>query len=398
MRPRFLRHLLPVLVLAALPTVSPAGMFIGVSVNLPPPPLPLYAQPPCPQAGYIWVPGYWAWGPYGYYWVPGTWVLPPEVGLLWTPGWWGWDVDRDDYRWHSGYWGPRVGFYGGIDYGYGYDGAGFDGGYWRGRVFFYNRAVDRLGPGFDHDAYYRRIDHPEFRHVSFNGGPGGIRARPTRFDRIAAREHHFGVTWAQQRQIRMAVRERALRANFNRGRPPIAATMRPADFHGRGVFGARAAGGPMRLRQPVRMPQQRTDRPPWASHRGYPAPQIRQRNPRGYGLRPRAAQPRYPAQPMQARQPAHWQAPRPWQAPQQHTYRAPPRFSYRAPPARVQPRAPWSAPAPRIMPHYAPRPFPQRVQAWRGGGPGAGRPMWHPRGGHPAPRPGNRGGGPGRRR
>jgi hypothetical protein len=48
--------------------------------------LPVYDQPPIPEPGYIWTPGYWAWDDdSGYYWVPGTWVLPPEPALLWTP-------------------------------------------------------------------------------------------------------------------------------------------------------------------------------------------------------------------------------------------------------------------------------------------------------------------------
>jgi hypothetical protein len=39
-----------------------------------PPPLPEYEQPPCPEDGHFWTPGYWAWSTAGYYWVPGTWV------------------------------------------------------------------------------------------------------------------------------------------------------------------------------------------------------------------------------------------------------------------------------------------------------------------------------------
>ena len=46
-------------------------------------------QPPCPEDGYLWTPGYWAFTAGGYYWVPGTWVAPPRVGVLWTPGYWG---------------------------------------------------------------------------------------------------------------------------------------------------------------------------------------------------------------------------------------------------------------------------------------------------------------------
>ena len=75
----------------------------------------------------------------GYYWVPGVWVQPPSVGLLWTPAWWGWE--NGAYLFHAGYWGPHVGFYGGINYGFGYGGVGFFGGEWRGGAFFYNRTV-----------------------------------------------------------------------------------------------------------------------------------------------------------------------------------------------------------------------------------------------------------------
>jgi hypothetical protein len=56
----------------------------------------------------------------GYYWVPGTWILPPEAGLLWTPGYW--ESEEGVYVFHVGYWGPHIGFYGGVNYGFGYDG------------------------------------------------------------------------------------------------------------------------------------------------------------------------------------------------------------------------------------------------------------------------------------
>src|ERR1700756_4315444 len=112
---------------------------IGIAVSFGPPALPVYEQPPCPGAGYLWTPGYWGWSDDdGYYWVPGTWVVAP-VGLLWTPGYWGWNDGV--FLWNDGYWGPTVGFYGGINYGFGYTGEGFYGGEWRGRSFYYNRAV-----------------------------------------------------------------------------------------------------------------------------------------------------------------------------------------------------------------------------------------------------------------
>ncbi len=91
--------------MAALPVAhAQIGIGIGISVHIAPPPLPVYVQPPLPAAGYIWTPGYWAYGDAGYYWVPGTWVLPPQPGYLWTPGYWGYAGGT--YGWHAGYWGP----------------------------------------------------------------------------------------------------------------------------------------------------------------------------------------------------------------------------------------------------------------------------------------------------
>jgi hypothetical protein len=66
--------------LALVPVASFAGVF--VSVTIAPPALPVYMQPLCPGEGYLWNPGYWAYGDAGYYWVPGVWVRPPQVGLL----------------------------------------------------------------------------------------------------------------------------------------------------------------------------------------------------------------------------------------------------------------------------------------------------------------------------
>src|SRR5260221_4441088 len=85
----------------------------------------VYAQPICPGEGYIWTPGYWSYSDDGgYFWVPGTWVSAPEVGFLWTPGYWGWANGL--YVWNAGYWGSNVGFYGGIDYGFGYFGIRYE--------------------------------------------------------------------------------------------------------------------------------------------------------------------------------------------------------------------------------------------------------------------------------
>ena len=56
----------PLLVAAAIAfggsTASFSQIGVGISVSLAPPPLPIYEQPPIPGPGYIWTPGYWAWG------------------------------------------------------------------------------------------------------------------------------------------------------------------------------------------------------------------------------------------------------------------------------------------------------------------------------------------------
>ncbi|MFZ0663662.1 MAG: hypothetical protein WAM66_13285 [Acidobacteriaceae bacterium] len=161
-----------------------------------PPILPVYVQPMCPAPGYLWTPGYWAYGPSGYYWVQGVWVAPPRVGLLWTPGYWGFADGA--YLWHRGYWGPHVGFYGGVNYGFGYGGVGFVGGMWRGGVFRYNTAVMRVNTRVIHDTYVDRtvIRGGGINRSSFNGR-GGIMAQPTAGDRAAMREQHFQPTARQ---------------------------------------------------------------------------------------------------------------------------------------------------------------------------------------------------------
>jgi len=129
-----------------------------------PPPIPDYQQPPAPGDGDIWTPGYWAWTGDGYEWVNGAWVTAPYTGALWTPGYWG---DGDDgYYWNAGYWGPVVGYYGGINYGFGYFGIGFYGGYWGGGHFWYNRTYCNLGYGRVFNAYSRSYS-------GFSGHPGG---------------------------------------------------------------------------------------------------------------------------------------------------------------------------------------------------------------------------------
>jgi len=238
--------LLLMLAMVVAPTPASARIHVGIFVNFGPPALPIYAQPPCPAPGYIWTPGYWAWDPaYGYYWVPGTWVPAPFIGAMWTPGYWA--FYDGGYRWHRGYWGYSVGFYGGINYGFGYTGYGYHGGYWNHNHFYYNRSVNRIeGRSFRHLYDRRVVDHYGDRRVSYNGGPGGIRIGPTRQQLAAERGRHFGPVNEQLRQARFARTNRAQWARENHGRPEIAATPRPGAFRGRNVVRAERAGAPYR--------------------------------------------------------------------------------------------------------------------------------------------------------
>jgi len=237
-----IRALIAVLSLATLPAISQAEWSVGVSVGIAPPALPVYVQPPCPAPGYMWTPGYWAWGDDGYYWVPGTWMLPPTVGVLWTPGYWGWSDGF--YLWHAGYWGPHVGFYGGINYGFGYAGVGYEGGYWHGRDFYYNRSVTNVSTTNITNVYNRTVinnNNVNVTRVSFNGGAGGVMARPNRAQISAEHERRSGLTPVQRQQEQQAHGNSALRAAVNGGRPAIAATPRAGEFAGHGVVAARGA-------------------------------------------------------------------------------------------------------------------------------------------------------------
>ncbi len=208
-----------------------------VQATEPPPPLPVYEQPPCPVEGYIWTPGYWAWAPGGYYWVPGTWVAPPRIGLLWTPGYWG--FVGGVYMFHAGYWGPHVGFYGGVNYGFGYGGIGFVGGRWVGSSFAYNQSVTNVNVTVVHNTYNETVvNNVTVNRVSYNGGTGGITATPTAEERLANQEQHVVPTQAQRLHVQQAAANPALLAKNNGGRPAIAATPHPSAFNAPGVVGA----------------------------------------------------------------------------------------------------------------------------------------------------------------
>ena len=208
------------LVICCLFALSPGHtqISIGISVDVEPPPLPVYDQPPIPAPGYLWVPGYWAWDDdTGYYWVPGTWVTPPEPELLWTPGYWGWDDGA--YQFHDGYWGPQIGFYGGVAYGFGYTGDGYEGGYWRNGNFFYNQSVNNISNVSITNVYSKTVVVNNTTNVSYNGGTGGTAAKPTAEQVAAGREHHVAAD-ARANAPRGSGGERSGAVAQQQSRPP----------------------------------------------------------------------------------------------------------------------------------------------------------------------------------
>src|ERR1019366_114194 len=217
---------------------------IGISISFATPELPVYEQPLCPGDGYLCPPGYWAYADDfdDYYWVPGTWVMAPEPGLLWTPAYWGWG--GGGYVFNEGYWGPQVGFYGGISYGYGYFGEGYQGGRWDNGHFFYNRSVNNVNVTDIHNVYNTTINNTTVNRVSYNGGTGGISARPRPEDEAAAREKHIPPVAAQTQHAQAARAKPELRASVNHGTPAVAATPKPGAFSDRAVVPAKQAGTP----------------------------------------------------------------------------------------------------------------------------------------------------------
>jgi len=238
-----IRSLLFALVVLAMSAASWAQ--VGISITIGPPALPVYEQPICPEEGYIWTPGYWAYDYQDgdYYWVPGTWVMAPQVGFLWTPGYWFGGGDR--FVFYDGYWGLHVGFYGGINYGYGYFGRGYEGGRWDHDRFYYNQSVNNVNVTNIHNVYNATvINNTTVNRVSYNGGNGGINARPTPQEQAVAHERHVPPVAAQAQHAQAARSNPDLRASVNHGKPPVAATPKPGVFNDSAVVPAKEAGAP----------------------------------------------------------------------------------------------------------------------------------------------------------
>ena len=88
-----------------------------------------------------------------------------------------------------------MGYYGGVNYGFGFGGIGFAGGEWRGGNFAYNTAVMHVNETIIHTTYVNRtiveagiVANPN--HVAYNGGPHGIQHAPTAAEQAAAQQKH----------------------------------------------------------------------------------------------------------------------------------------------------------------------------------------------------------------
>jgi hypothetical protein len=219
LRSRFIRSLSFAGGILLLSTASFAQ--VGVSVQIAPPELLTYDQPICPGDGYIWTPGYWA-SDTAYYWYPGHGWWLPNQGSFGRPAIGGWG--GAGFIFNEGYWGPSVGFYGGIDYGFGYFGHGYEGGPWQNGHFFYNTAVNHVD-GL-HNVYNERVNAGASR-VSFNGGNGGINAGATSQEEEAVRGSHVGPLASQTQHAWAAHNDPQQRISASRAAPGVAATARP---------------------------------------------------------------------------------------------------------------------------------------------------------------------------
>ena len=348
----------------AVPAASFAQFAINIRIG--PPALPVYVQPICPGDGYIWTPGYWAWGPEGYYWIPGTWVIAPEPGFLWTPAYWGWEGGF--YRFHEGYWGRHIGFYGGINYGFGYFGTGFEGGEWRGNHFFYNTAVGNFGGAHVTNVYVHNVTIVNNNNrVSFNGGAGGVQARPQPAELQAMHENHVQPTPVQQQHFQAAAQDRGQLATVNGGRPQMTAARTPQEFtqHVNSIPATQrvAPGAPGERFHPNAQPNaQPATQPQNRMQPVVPQQQRIQNQPQPQAQRPQAqpqqAQPQQ--QPRQQMQVQPQQQPRPQAQPQLQV--RPQAQPQQQPRQQMQPQA---QPRPQQAPPQQPRPQaqPQQRQA-----------------------------------
>jgi hypothetical protein len=165
------------------------------------------------------------------------------------------------YAFHAGYWGPHVGFYGGVNYGFGYGGVGFAGGMWQGGVFHYNTAVANVNTMVIHNTYVNRTvinNTSVVNHASFNG-PGGITTQPNPQERMAMNEQHFQPTSNQLEHQQTGSQDCSQWASSNGGRPTTMAMNRVNGprFNQQGRIAQGVASGQLNARETGRLENQK---------------------------------------------------------------------------------------------------------------------------------------------
>jgi hypothetical protein len=150
-----------------------------------------------------------------------------------------------------------VGFYGGVNYGYGFGGVGFIGGGWAGNVFRYNSAVVNVNTTVVRNVYVDRTvinNTTVVNRASFNG-QGGVMARPSPQEQTFSREQHVAATPNQISHEQLASRDRSQLASVNGGRPATAAmdTVNGRRFNQQGRIANGIATGRMNAGQASRI-------------------------------------------------------------------------------------------------------------------------------------------------
>ena len=206
---------------------------------------------------HINIPGYWAWDDdTGYYWVPGTWVLPPEQHCQRAIG----AGTTASTPFSRRLLGTPLSYYGGVSYGYGYGGVGYEGGYWRGGAFFYNRSVNNFSNVQITNVYNKTVVVNNTTNVSYNGGTGGTTAHATPQQIAAANQQHVPPTSQQTQHMQMAAKDTALWFNNNHGHPTVAATGRQRQLSAVPALVPRIRRGYAGCRDHAARPQRRRNR------------------------------------------------------------------------------------------------------------------------------------------
>jgi len=89
-------------VLLAAAIAAPSSAQISVYIGTPPPAI-VYEEPGLPpDAGFVWIEGYWRPVGHHYKWVRGHWERPPFERACWTHP--HYNHYREGWEWHEGHW------------------------------------------------------------------------------------------------------------------------------------------------------------------------------------------------------------------------------------------------------------------------------------------------------